>query len=61
MTYDFSKIICRIYPISIYIKMQDYNERYSDGSFLYECKCDCGNIVKTTSRLKSGHVKSCGC
>lgn len=36
------------------------NERYSDGSFLYECKCDCGNIVKTTSsRLKSGHVKSC--
>ena len=38
------------------------NEKYSDGSFLYECKCDCGNIVKTTSsRLKSGHVKSCGC
>ena len=38
------------------------NERYSDGSFLYECKCDCGNIVKTTSfRLKSGHLKSCGC
>ena len=24
MIYDFSKIICRIYPISIYIKMQDY-------------------------------------
>ena len=38
------------------------NERYYDGSFLYEFKCDCGNIVKTTSsRLKSGHVKSCGC
>ena len=38
------------------------NERYSYGSILYECKCDCGNIVKTTSsRLKSGHVKSCGC
>ena len=35
--------------------------KYSDGSFLYECKCDCGNIVKTTSsRLKSGYVKSCG-
>ena len=34
------------------------NEKYSDGSFLYERKCDCGNIVKTTSsRLKSGHVK----
>ena len=25
MIYDFSKIICRIYPISIYIKMQDYS------------------------------------
>ena len=25
MIYDFSKIICRIYPISIYIKMRDYN------------------------------------
>ena len=38
------------------------DERYSDGSILYECLCDCGNIVKTTSsRLKSGHVKSCGC
>lgn len=38
------------------------NEKYSDGSFLYECKCDCGNTIKTTSsRLKSGHVKSCGC
>ena len=37
-------------------------ERYSDGSFLYESKCDCRNIVKTTSsRLKSGHLKSCGC
>ena len=38
------------------------SEKYSDGSFLYECKCDCGNIIKTTlSRLKSGHVKSCVC
>lgn len=37
------------------------NEKYSDGSCLYECKCDCGKIVKTTSsRLKSGHTTSCG-
>ena len=37
------------------------DERYSDGSILYECLCDCGNIVKTTSsRLKTGHIKSCG-
>lgn len=38
------------------------NERYSDGSILYLCSCSCGNTIKTTSsRLKSGHVKSCGC
>lgn len=31
------------------------SEEYSDGSFLYECKCDCGNIAKTTStRQKVG-------
>lgn len=37
------------------------NERYYDGSCLYECKCDCGQVIKTTSsRLKSGHTSSCG-
>lgn len=26
------------------------------------CKCDCGNeVIKTTSNLRSGHAKSCGC
>lgn len=29
---------------------------------LWECKCDCGNIVIVdTSRLRNGHTKSCGC
>lgn len=38
------------------------DERYSDGSILYECLCNCGNTIKTTSsRLKSGHIQSCGC
>lgn len=38
------------------------NELYKDGSYLYECKCDCGNTIKTTSsRLKNGHIQSCGC
>lgn len=38
------------------------DERYSDNSFLYECRWDCGNTIKTTSsRLKSGHTQSCGC
>lgn len=37
------------------------DEKYYDGSCLYECKCDCGKIIKTTSsRLKSGHTSSCG-
>ena len=37
------------------------NEKYSDGSYLYECKCDCGQIImSTSSKLKSGHTQSCG-
>ncbi|MBO3398543.1 hypothetical protein JJB71_13440 [Clostridium perfringens] len=28
----------------------------------WECECDCGNkTIVTTSRLKNGHTKSCGC
>lgn len=28
----------------------------------WECRCDCGNVVYvSTSHLKSGHTKSCGC
>lgn len=29
---------------------------------IWECKCDCGNIVEvSTSALRSGNTKSCGC
>jgi hypothetical protein len=29
---------------------------------LWECKCDCGKIVKVTGRsLRAGTTKSCGC
>jgi len=32
------------------------------GKVVWECKCDCGNIVSVQSnKLKSGHKKSCGC
>jgi len=32
------------------------------GIVYYLCKCDCGkDKIVSTSRLKSGHVKSCGC
>lgn len=37
-------------------------ERNSSGQIQWKCRCDCGNIVfATTSYLKSGHTKSCGC
>ena len=32
------------------------------GNSLWECKCDCGNlIVAHSQRLKCGKTKSCGC
>lgn len=37
-------------------------ERLSGTSRVWECKCDCGNIVCVpVSNLKSGNTKSCGC
>lgn len=31
-------------------------------AILWECRCDCGNIIhETRSNLLSGRVKSCGC
>lgn len=32
------------------------------GKVIWLCKCDCGNLCKIlSSRLVSGHTKSCGC
>ncbi len=32
------------------------------GAVLWQCKCDCGNIINTISTsLKKGRTKSCGC
>lgn len=37
-------------------------ERNSCGQIQWKCKCDCGKIVlATTTYLKTGHTKSCGC
>lgn len=37
-------------------------DRKKNGSYLYECKCDCGGIKEVTARdLGSGRVTSCGC
>lgn len=33
-----------------------------DGKYIWECKCDCGNVhTASTGSLRSGNVKSCGC
>jgi NUMOD3 motif len=33
-----------------------------DGSVLWNCRCDCGGArVTSTDKLRTGHVKSCGC
>ena len=40
----------------------ELGERNSSGQLQWKCKCDCGNIVLvTTTYLKTGHTKSCGC
>ena len=40
----------------------ELGERNSSGQIQWKCKCDCGNIVLvTTTYLKTGHTKSCGC
>lgn len=36
--------------------------RTKDGSILWKCQCDCGNICyAATKHLRNGHKKSCGC
>lgn len=37
-------------------------KRKKDGRLLWLCLCDCGTyIVRDTSSLRMGHIKSCGC
>ncbi len=36
--------------------------RRASGAILWECRCDCGNVVdKPGKHLKDGTVRSCGC
>lgn len=36
--------------------------RTKDRHIIWECRCDCGNIVNVSSHdLKSKHIQSCGC
>ena len=42
--------------------IEDSQQRNSSGSVLWQCQCACGNFTLATStELKSGHKKSCGC
>lgn len=37
-------------------------KQITDGSFLWECQCVCGNThYVTRARLRNGGIKSCGC
>lgn len=37
-------------------------DRRQQGSIMWKCQCDCGNIKEISSgSLVSGHTKSCGC
>lgn len=38
------------------------NSKYKSNIAMWECLCDCGNIVATQgTALRNGHTKSCGC
>lgn len=38
------------------------DKKASNGSYYYECKCDCGNKIDVYyGNLRQGNIKSCGC
>lgn len=42
--------------------LEETPERSKDGSVMWLCRCDCGNLCKVpTHKLTSGRGKSCGC
>lgn len=42
--------------------LRETGSRADGGSIVWQCKCDCGNIVEISSkRLVSGLAVSCGC
>lgn len=42
--------------------IHETNKRDSSGNIIWECQCNCGNIIEVPSHsLRSGHTKSCGC
>lgn len=44
------------------IVLESTNDRKPNGSIVWRCLCDCGNItLSISSELKRGNKKSCGC
>ena len=42
--------------------IEELDKRTSNGSKVYLCKCDCGNLKEVTGgHLRGGSTKSCGC
>jgi len=44
------------------LTVEEFVGKNRNNSRLWECKCECGGeVVTTTARLRSGKCKSCGC
>lgn len=49
-------------PDSRLTVLYELPKRASNGSFIWHCKCECGNECDINgSRLRNGRTKSCGC
>ncbi|WP_088816356.1 MULTISPECIES: AP2 domain-containing protein [Listeria] len=46
--------------LTVLEKLNEFSGKSTNRLWL--CRCDCGNLVKTTGyKIQSGHTKSCGC
>ena len=44
------------------LKVIEFSGRSASGQSMWDCKCDCGNILTVAGgNLQSGHTTSCGC
>jgi hypothetical protein len=52
----------RFGKLTVIKKVKSHVAPNGHASTMWECKCDCGNIINVCSYdLRSGHSKSCGC
>lgn len=57
-----SKVIDETGKIYGRLKVLRRNGSNSQGRALWECQCECGNIITVNGvELRNGHTKSCGC